>query len=241
MGRQRITTIAAVAGALLASALLSACGTDKIQVAQSDPLHSGAVLFQQRCSGCHSLTSAGANGSAANVRKSMRTNGPNFNVRKESYQRVIYAIQNGGFSGAIMPGNIVTGADAKLVATFLAKYSGVDAHTPPSPNPMPAVAAGAAKSAAPKTDLVALGRQVYAQNGCGACHMLKDANSVGKVGPTLQGVGADPAAMIKTSIINPNAVVVKPYPAGVMPQTFGKILTAQQIDALVAYLQSVAR
>jgi hypothetical protein len=37
---------------------------------------------------------------------------------------VLFAIRNGGFSGAIMPANIVTGADADAVATFVEKYSG---------------------------------------------------------------------------------------------------------------------
>jgi hypothetical protein len=37
---------------------------------------------------------------------------------------VLFAIRNGGFSGAIMPANIVTGEDAEAVATFLDQYSG---------------------------------------------------------------------------------------------------------------------
>ena len=54
-----------------------------------------------------------------------RTNGPNFNVRSEdNKQDVLFAIRNGGFSGAIMPANIVVGADAQKVAEFLVKYSG---------------------------------------------------------------------------------------------------------------------
>ena len=48
-----------------------------------------------------------------------RTNGPNFNQRKESRDDVLYAIRNGGFSGAIMPANIVVGEDAEAVADFL--------------------------------------------------------------------------------------------------------------------------
>ena len=37
---------------------------------------------------------------------------------------VLFAIRNGGFSGAIMPANVVVGKDAQLVADFLDKYSG---------------------------------------------------------------------------------------------------------------------
>ena len=38
--------------------------------------------------------------------------------------RVLYAIENGGFSGAIMPQNVVVGQEAIDVAEFVAKYAG---------------------------------------------------------------------------------------------------------------------
>ena len=37
---------------------------------------------------------------------------------------MLFAIRNGGFSGAIMPANIVVGEDAEEVADFLDEYSG---------------------------------------------------------------------------------------------------------------------
>jgi cytochrome c551 len=102
---------------------LGACGTEGIQVSKDDPSYSGAQLFSQRCSGCHTLKAAGAQGSA---NRSQRTQGPNLDGRKETYEDAIFAIRNGGFSGAIMPQNIVVGADAEAVARFLAEYSGSD-------------------------------------------------------------------------------------------------------------------
>jgi hypothetical protein len=42
----------------------------------------------------------------------------------ETAPDVLFAIANGGFSGAIMPENIVTGGEAQAVAKFVAKYSG---------------------------------------------------------------------------------------------------------------------
>jgi hypothetical protein len=39
-------------------------------------------------------------------------------------ENVLYSIRNGGFSGAIMPENIVVGWDANDLAAFLAKYAG---------------------------------------------------------------------------------------------------------------------
>jgi hypothetical protein len=66
------------------------------------------------------------------VRTAQYNNGPNFDVRCERpVQRVLYAIANGGFSGAIMPQNIVVGPDADAVAKFVATYSGTKApHVP---------------------------------------------------------------------------------------------------------------
>jgi hypothetical protein len=43
---------------------------------------------------------------------------------------VLYAIENGGFSGAIMPQNIVVGQDAQEVAQFVAHYAGASARSP---------------------------------------------------------------------------------------------------------------
>src|ERR1700716_4619479 len=115
-----------VSGATIAiAALVSACGTEKVSVPSSDPTHQGAVLFSQRCSGCHTLSYAATHGSAANVRSRQITDGPNFNVRCERpITRVLYAIENGGFSGAIMPQNVVVGQDAITVAQFVSKYAG---------------------------------------------------------------------------------------------------------------------
>jgi mono/diheme cytochrome c family protein len=120
-----------LATAMVAAALvLGACGTQGITVADNDPTHAGAVLFADRCSGCHSLDAAGAQGSA---NRKLRNQGPNLNQRVESADNVLYAIRNGGYSGAIMPQNIVVGADAQAVAEFVAKYSGGDVNRPAKP------------------------------------------------------------------------------------------------------------
>lgn len=119
----KVLLVSSASVAVAASAM--ACGTQKISVPASDPAHSAAVLFSQRCSGCHTLSYAATHGSAANVRTREITNGPNFDVRCERpVTRVLYAIENGGFSGAIMPQNVVVGPQAIAVAEFVAKYAG---------------------------------------------------------------------------------------------------------------------
>ena len=108
------------------AAFASGCGSEGISVPQGTQTYDGAEVFAEHCGGCHTIAAAGTHGSKpkGETNSKDRTNGPNFDTRKETYDSVITAIRQGGFSGAIMPGNIVTGQEAKDVAVFLAKYSG---------------------------------------------------------------------------------------------------------------------
>ncbi|MEO8093070.1 MAG: c-type cytochrome [bacterium] len=124
--RPVLLTTAAIAAALA----LAACGSEGVVVPADDPAHAGAELFAQRCSGCHTLAAAGSQGSA---NRALRNQGPNLDERIESSEDVLYAIRNGGFSGAIMPQNIVVGDDAQEVADFVAEYGGTKVAVPPSP------------------------------------------------------------------------------------------------------------
>lgn len=130
--RYAFSLLAAIAVAFV----VSACGTNHVGVPKSDPNYAAdtaaAQLFNQRCGGCHTLSYAGTHGSGQNPRTYEAINGPNFNVRCERPAiRVLYAIENGGFSGAYMPPNIVTGADAHAVAMFVARFAGRQAPQQP--------------------------------------------------------------------------------------------------------------
>jgi mono/diheme cytochrome c family protein len=114
-----------IAACLAATAAFGVgCGSSSVKVAKDDPDHAGAKIFAERCGGCHTLEAAGTQGSTFDIADREREDGPNFDDRKESVEDVVYAIQNGGFSGAIMPENIVTGQEMRQVASFLAKYAG---------------------------------------------------------------------------------------------------------------------
>jgi mono/diheme cytochrome c family protein len=128
---------AALAGA---AAFASACGSKGVQVNDR-----GAELFAERCAGCHTLSAAGTQGSVGE-----RISGPNLDQRKETKDTVLYAIRNGGFSGAIMPQNVVVGSEADAVAAFVAKYAGTKAKSPPAPkNPAAAGTSGASGAGSP--------------------------------------------------------------------------------------------
>jgi mono/diheme cytochrome c family protein len=130
MGRVAKIVISVAAGLSVAVGL-SACGSAGISVAKTSPYYAGAVIFLDHCSGCHTLGVVGAEGSATSVQNRLRNNAPNFNYRVETVDNVLYAIENGGFSGQIMPENIVVGPEAQAVAKFLAHYAGSEApHAP---------------------------------------------------------------------------------------------------------------
>lgn len=121
----------------LGAVVVAACGTERVQLDPGDrqnaAINHGAQLFAARCAGCHTLDAAGAQGSAFTIKNRERVDGPNFETRKEQVAQVLYAIRNGGFSGAIMPQNIVVGQDARDVALFLARYAGRQAKSPKTP------------------------------------------------------------------------------------------------------------
>lgn len=123
-----------LAPALVVAALaLAGCGSEGIEVAESDPLYEGAEIFNANCAMCHTFDAAGAMGSSTDIGSREYKDGPNFNERAESVEDVLYAIRNGGFSSGPMPQNIVTGEEAQKVAEFVAEYSGGAAGRPATP------------------------------------------------------------------------------------------------------------
>jgi cytochrome c551 len=118
-----------LAAALIAAAFASAgCGSKGVSADSENA--NGAQIFSERCSGCHTLSAAGTQGSGT---RAVRAQGPNLDQRTETYDDALYAIQNGGFSGSIMPQNIVVGQDAEDVAHFVEHYAGTQANSTPRP------------------------------------------------------------------------------------------------------------
>lgn len=231
-------TLAAAAAAVALAVGLAACGSAGVQVAQDSRDHPGAVLFAENCSGCHTLDVAGTQGSD---NPADRTSGPNFNQRKENVQSVLYAIRNGGFSGAIMPANIVVGGRANEIADFVAKYAGRDA--PPSagatttgavttPTETTTTKTTTTKTTTTRTTTTPAGgaqAAVFKQK-CGACHTLKDAGTTGAAGPNLDD--------LKPTLARVLAAIANGGKSGTaMPKD---LVTGRQAKLLAAYVSQVA-
>lgn len=129
--RRRRRAGAALVALPLAAIGIGACGSQGISLSKSNPDYAGAVIFRDHCSGCHTLGVVGAQGSATSIQNRVKTNAPNFDYRKETVEQVLYALRNGGFSGEVMPINVVVGKQAQEVAEFLSKYSGLKAPKEP--------------------------------------------------------------------------------------------------------------
>jgi len=81
------------------------------------------------------------------------------------------------------------------------------------------------------------GAQVFSDQGCGSCHTLADAGAAGTAGPNLDDTLADKdAAYIKESIVDPNAQIADGFGPDIMPQDYGNLLSAEELDALIEYL-----
>jgi mono/diheme cytochrome c family protein len=94
-------TARAAAGALATALCLAAAGCGS-----SSGGGTGRELFAARCGSCHTLKSAGTSGQI----------GPSFDQFKVTRPVVLAAIKEGP---GTMPSDLVKGADAQKVATFL--------------------------------------------------------------------------------------------------------------------------
>ena len=83
------------------------------------------------------------------------------------------------------------------------------------------------------------GEAVFATAGCGGCHAFAPAGTDAQVGPGLDAVdprGQPLDEFLLESIEDPNAILAEGYQGDVMPNTYDKSLSEEQLDALVQYL-----
>src|SRR5436190_7320159 len=209
-----LLALAALAGLALAA---SGCGTST-----ADEQH-GRVLFVQKCGVCHALAEAGTTAQigpnlddAFGAARSAGEGGET--IEGVVKAQVEYPRPSNDDPAVSMPADVVTGQDLEDVAAYVGRYAGVPGAAPPQVPGGP-------------------GAQVFANNGCGGCHTLAAAQSGGVTGPNLdEALPGQSSSMIEKSIVEPNAAIVKGYPANVMPQSFGETLSKTELEDLVQYL-----
>lgn len=114
----------------------------------------------------------------------------------------------------------------------------------------PAATQSVQTTAAPAAggSLAEIGAAKAKEAGCMACHSVIGKRMVGPAWDKLYGndVALDDGSTVKAddaylaeSIIDPNAKIVATYPKGVMPPTYSKNLSGDDVKAIVAYIKSL--
>jgi mono/diheme cytochrome c family protein len=206
--------LAALAGFALAT---SGCGTSTADEQR------GRVLFVQKCGVCHTLAQAGTTAQIGpnldDAFAAARAAGEGGDTVEGIVEaQVEFPRPSNDNPAASMPADVVTGQDLRDVAAYVGMYAGVPGAAPPK------VAGGP-------------GAQVFANNGCGGCHTLAEAQAGGTTGPSLdEALPGQSAAMVHESIADPNASIAKGFPPNVMPANYEQTLTPKELDDLVQYL-----
>lgn len=204
--------------ALAAIALTaSGCGTSTADEQR------GRVLFVQKCGTCHAMAQAGTTAQIGPDLDAAFAAAREAGEGGETVEGIVeaqveYPRPSNANPAASMPADIVTGQDLEDVAAYVGMYAGVPGAAPPKAPGGP-------------------GAQVFADNGCGGCHTLAEAQSGGTVGPNLdEALPGQTAAAIEKSIADPGSVIAKGFPANVMPADYAQSLTPKELEDLVQYL-----
>ncbi len=85
--------------------------------------------------------------------------------------------------------------------------------------------------------LISTGSNLATTTGCIGCHSI---NGLDGTGPTWTGLAAQvDEEYLRRAILEPNADIAAGYTEGVMPVNYVDTLSAEDVDALVAYIQSL--
>ena len=222
----KIPSLLVAAGLLVAAA--SGCGASSSAEISGDFQDRGRQIFNAKCGTCHIMAAAASQGvqgpNLDTAFSAARAAGMDEETVKSIVEYQIYHPRPSveGYPAVSMPANIVTGNDAEDVAAYVARYAGVPGAKPP-------IAPGRGP-----------GAQVYANQGCGSCHIFEEAQSAGVLGPNLdEYIPAMSREKVKEAIVNPNATKAKGYENAVMPNRWSN-LPPQELDDLVDFLVTYA-
>ena len=222
MKRPRLKSALAVVLGTVAVAAISGCDAK-----ENADLANGRELFKSDCGVCHALKEAGTTATIgpdldAAFAASRASGMDQDTIEGVVQDQIAEPRETDEDDPTYMPAKIVEGQDAEDVAAYVASVAGVPGIEPP-------VAPGGP------------GGQIFANNGCTACHTLGTSQSVGNVGPNLDDElpGQTPDEILD-SIVDPNANIVPGFSANIMPATYGDSITPEDLDILVNYLSTCA-
>jgi mono/diheme cytochrome c family protein len=210
--------------ALSVALVATASGCDLNENADVD---NGRQLFIEKCGTCHYLKEAGTTGNTGPDLDAAFAAAREAGMDEDTIEGVVldqieHPRETDPDDPSYMPPGLVTGSDAKDVATYVASVAGVPGIEPPEAPGGP-------------------GGQVFADNGCGACHTFAAAESAGTTGPNLdEGLQGQSTQQIEESIVDPDAEITQGFQAGVMPDNYGDTIDPKDLDLLVDFLHENA-
>ena len=218
----RIRTVGAAA--IAAAMLVAFSGCDSSENADTA---NGRALFVAKCGQCHALAESGQAGQIGPDLDAAFAAARNAGMDNDTIEGVVkdqieHPRQTDESDPTYMPANIVTGTDVDDVSAYVASVAGVPGIEPP-------IAPGGP------------GGQVFADNGCGGCHVLAAAESVGAVGPNLdEEIAGWTPEEVETAIVDPNSEIAQGFSAGIMPDNYGDTIEAADLKLLVKWLSEEA-
>ncbi|MBA2523978.1 MAG: c-type cytochrome [Solirubrobacterales bacterium] len=210
--------------ASLSAGLLALSGCD---LNENADLENGRALFVTSCGTCHTLKEAATSATIGPNLDSAFAAARDSGMDQDTIEGVVTAqIENprptDPSDPSYMPAAILEGTEADDVATYVASVAGVPGIEAPTAPGGP-------------------GGQIFADNGCGACHTLAAAQSAGNVGPNLDNeLPGQSEDMIRQSIVDPSAVIVQGFNDGIMPANYEQSIDTKDLDLLVKFLASSA-
>jgi len=217
---------------LIAALAATGCGSGGLTGAGDAARGKELFVNEGQCGSCHVLADAGTKGVI----------GPNLDdaflqarhdglgeatIRAVVRDQISYPVEEPSTGSPGMPADLVTGEDADAVAAYVASVAGL-------PVTGGSEAGGGTTTGGTTTvgttteeggGAAADGEAVFAEAGCGGCHVLEAAGASGTVGPNLDE-SQPPKELVIDRVTNGQ---------GAMP-AFGDSYSAEQIEAVADYV-----
>jgi mono/diheme cytochrome c family protein len=223
--------LAGACAVLIAALAATGCGSGGLTSGADAARGKELFLNEGQCGSCHVLADAGSKGVI----------GPNLDdaflqarhdglgeatIRAVVRDQISYPVENPTTGSPGMPADLVTGEDADAVAAYVASVAGLP------------VRGGSEAGGGTTTDGGTTtegggeapdGEAIFAEAGCGGCHVLEAAGASGTVGPNLDE-SQPPKELVVDRVTNGR---------GAMP-AFADSYSPEQIEAVADYVVASA-
>jgi mono/diheme cytochrome c family protein len=217
--------------AVLAGALgATGCGTTGLPEAGAGDTTQGRALFIEKCGSCHVLADAGTQGQIGpnldDAFRQSRADGlGETTIESVVRNQIAYPVEEPVTGSPGMPADIVTGEDADSVAAYVASVAALPVRPQPPTETSGGSETGGETGGEGESGEAADGEAIFAEAGCGSCHVLSAAGASGTIGPNLDE--SQPSEELVIDRVTNGQ--------GAMP-AFGEQYSAEQIAAVADYV-----